>query len=182
MSSTSINLIRPVAGASTDLSAISRQIRLISWVLLGGFLILGIVSLLAYFVLRTNVEAVKREENNLVLQLSDLSRVEGLHQIVSARLGILENVVSSQADIDELLSLVSRISPDSGVSTVALDEDSGSVALKLMPRAISEASTVVGTLVEMSNNKEIIDARLVSIALDPDSRLTMTVSFNPKRN
>ena len=179
MASPIINLIRPTSDPASDISRVSHQLRIAGWISLGIFLTVGVLSLFGYLLLRSSLESAKREQQSVLSQLSGLTRIEGLHLIVSSRLRILTNIVGAQLDVTKLLDTVAQISPDSGILDLSLDQESGNVSLRLTPRTLADANALVGRIFELNSQSEIRNARLGTVALDPDGLISMTVTFAP---
>lgn len=181
MESSNVNLIRPKAPGSAFSGGIVTHIRQIGWVSLIVFLTSGALGLGSYFFLRTALSSAKREDTRLSQQIRGLARIEGLSTIIGSRLAIVSRVLGSEKDIDSIIKLTESLAPEDWLSAISMGSDSERVAIKLIPKTLSEASQFVSGLLTLTREGKMTEAMLDSLTLDENGMVNISVSFVPNQ-
>ena len=179
MSSSNINLLPPPSGGSAELSAMTAHIRVVGWLVMSLFVATGTMGLIAYVLLRGMASGLEQNKRILTVQIQNLKNVEGLHAIAASRLAIASRILAVQTNHRAVLALTEKVSPDDGIVSISMSQESGRTTVKLTPQNLHDASGTVSTLLSMSNEKKITDATLDSVSLAPDGLVGMTMSFVP---
>lgn len=173
-----INLIQTKTNVNPQVKAISDIIQKASYWAVGTLIIAGLLVGGIYAYLTFQGTSLRTQKDELVSQVTQDAKKEGLLLSIRQRIGVIDKVTANQKHIDKLFSVIDTVVPLGSLKSLTLD-DSDKATFVAGVGSISDAVSMVDALLKQGENGTVSKTQLESFALSDISGFEISLSFVP---
>ena len=174
----SINLIHSKANENPHLDAITSVLRRVSYAAVITLVLSGILVGAIYAFLQASSTQLEIKNDTLKATVSGDSPKEGILLAIKQRIAVIDKIMASQKDMDKLFGIISEITPVGNLKSLSID-DNNKTTISVQVATISDAVTMVDTLLNLATSGSVTKASLLTFSLTKDQGFNISFSFVP---
>lgn len=174
-----INLLRAKTGISPKLTAIGKELRIVSIILTSIVVGVGLLTSVGYVVLNRNFKEHERIKKQMLDAISSQTKKEGLYVSVQDRLRVIDQILAQGYPWDSALTSILGLGSADQFKSLSID-DAGQVSLRMDSPTFEDARMVIEKIVTHIIEKDITVPRLATLRLDEEGKIHMALSFQLK--
>ncbi len=172
----SINLLRTKTGISPKLTAIGKELKMVSIILSTVVVVLGLLTAVAYIILNNNYQEHRGVKKQMEASIISESKKEGLYISIQDRLRSIEHILTNAYPWDNALTSLLAIASPNQIKSIAIDQDK-QVSMRIDAETIEEARRIIENIVTHIQQRSIVKPNLTRLQLDPEGKMHMSLSF-----
>lgn len=178
VTSNNINLLQSKAGLPPQIVALEKKLRLAGYFALAILIFLGVSTAISYFYLQNQKNTLTGEKTKLTRRIDEQKQKEGLLLSVRQRLATTDKILINQSPWAQTLEMAANIALPPKLNAIAIDEQN-KTSLTLEADSLEETLEMVNTLINTAQQKRLQNPELVSLQLDKNGEVQITLSFIP---
>ncbi|MBI3386089.1 hypothetical protein HY031_03340 [Candidatus Gottesmanbacteria bacterium] len=178
MAEASINLISPQKTETHPLGPIVGQLRTVSLVGLGMFIVSAVLVSVLYIIFHQQNVQLQAQRDRLRDQISANASTEGLLAALKSRVNIAGKLLTNQINWLDVLRRITQFAPAGNLGSISVDEKHR-VVMTIKTGAIEDNLPILAAMVSSVGARQILAPQIVSFQLSSDGTTTLVVSFLP---
>jgi len=172
----SINLLRTKTGISPKLTAIGKELKVVSIILSTTVVVFGLLTAVAYFILNKNYQEHVGVKKQMEASIVSESKKEGLYISIQDRLRSIENILIQAFPWDSAFTTILTLALPNQIKSLTID-DTQQVSMRIDTATFEDARDVIEKIVTYIQQSRIIKPNLTRLQLDPEGNIRMSLSF-----
>lgn len=176
MSSQHINLFQTKTTLRPVLAMIERYVKTVSLVLLSIVFSGGIMVGIAFFVFGNQRDSMEVKKQEVMTQIKKEEGKESLFLMIRNQLGVINAILPTQVSYAPFLDTTMRIIQSFPLSSFSLGAKN-SIIISVNVGSTQEAMTVLSTVLDMEQKKQIVNPILQSFTLEHEKKIQLGLSY-----
>lgn len=173
-----INLIRTKTSTTPQLDAIEGNLRRSSYIMLGAVLVVSLLLGSLYVLFLNEKNTLQAEQTELTRQITEQKTKEASFVAIKERVNLVDKAMGTQRPWSKLLDIIALFASPSNLSHVAI-EDNTKAVITMRGISVDEVLTVSRALMNQVVENRVNNPQLLSLQLNSDGQLDVTLSFFP---
>lgn len=174
-----INLLQTKTRLSPELLAFTEKFRMASWGIIGGTLVVGVITGLLFFLFREQRLRVADDKRRLLASISSNAKKESVFTSVKERIPLVEQALNSQKAWGQLLDGIAAIAKPPNLYSLSVD-DKQLVQINLKTTSLAEVGGWIARVLDLFTQKRLRSPQLMSLQLSKDGNILVTIAFIPQ--
>lgn len=171
--SADINLLLPKDEASLKRH---RKIKIFNFLAIMSLVVTGTISLILFLTIQSvDVSSVKKEQNNVLQQISKFQDRQAKLFVVENRINNVSEILEKKKDLSSAVTGLLKNIP-SGLIVDAMEIDSNSVSITAKSSSLSTIGSFIINLTDMVRKKEVISSLTISSLIYDENNAFYQVS------
>lgn len=176
MAKPEINLLKTSSSLKGKLSFIEKKVTKITWWVLSGLLLVGVVIVTSYFFALTRVRQLEAKNVDLLVSIRKHAVTEGILVSLKQRSAIAAKALQTARPYGKLFPLLETIAPQTYYTTLSID-DVGRSTVTLEVPSVDEAVTTVKNVLTQVEAKTLRNPQMLSFFLKETGIVQISFSF-----
>lgn len=174
-----INLLQTKTRLPSELLAFGEKLRIASWAILSGTLVVGVATGLLFFLLGGERQRVAEDKRQLLAAISSDAKKESVFISLKERIPLVERALSSEKAWGQILDTVGSIAQPPKLYSLSID-DKQLVQLNLKTNSLDEVGGWITSVLDLFATKRLRSPQLMGLQLARDGNILVSIAFIPQ--
>ncbi len=173
-----INLVKTKTSLTPELVAFMGQLRLASFVGIGGVLVVGFLIGVSFLFLTNERNSLAETKKQLLVAIAADAKKEGLFISLKDRVPVVDRAIQNEKPWGQILDMVGNVILPPKLVSLAVD-DHQVVSLSVKAGSVEEVAGWINSIIDLVAKKRVRSSQLVSLQLTKEGSMLVSFSFIP---